>query len=328
MSRKKTNAGKNGFVVVVVLCMVVMLGVLLLGFDYECRTRLRVAENSSKCQRALLCAKAGLNIAIAAVANDSVCGNSKLLNLLSGKTAIGIDAGTCSVKISEENGKLNLNRLIDESGNIDWTKTDQLLRLVDVLNQSRNDQVVIDCDLTPSLIDWMDIDEGVTVLAFATCENFGAESGYYEKLDPAYSCRNGQLETAEELLLIKGVSAEVFNRIRDYVTVYGDGKININSAPSEIIECLSKKIDSCLAQMIVDRRQIRAYSSVGQLRTAAPMTDSIFDELSSVITVTPTERYYRVTSVGHAGGHSHNVEAILKRGTKTEEVEVILYREN
>ncbi len=56
-------------------------------------------------------------------------------------------------------------------------------------------------ELGPSTIDWRDTDETVT--------SGGAESEYYQTLDDPYQCKNGPLETVEELMLVRGASRDV-----------------------------------------------------------------------------------------------------------------------
>ena len=56
-------------------------------------------------------------------------------------------------------------------------------------------------DIADAIIDWRDADENVS--------NNGAESEYYQSLQPAYRCKNGPFESAEELLLVRGVTPEL-----------------------------------------------------------------------------------------------------------------------
>lgn len=64
-------------------------------------------------------------------------------------------------------------------------------------------------EIAAAILDWMDEDEEE--------RTNGAESIYYSQLQPPYLPRNGQLETIEELLLVRGVTPELlfgadFNR--------------------------------------------------------------------------------------------------------------------
>jgi len=328
MGLKRIKIDQGGFVVIVVLCTVIMLEVLLLGFNYRCRANLRAVDSLQKSQQALHCAGAGLNIAIVAIRDtNDIYTNRKLLNLLSSESTFDVDEGQCSVTITEENGKLNLNLLKDKQGRLNRTTIDQLLRLIDLLNREHDVQFHISYGIVPCIIDWTDSDDNITCLSFIKHGNFGAESNYYSDLNPAYRCKNQPFEAIDELLLIKGVTAEILECIRDYVTVYGDGKININCASKLVIESLSEKMDAALAQIIVEQRKIKPFDSIMELQDVPGMTDSIYYAIKKAATVKPTDRYYHVTSRANVGQLSRTVAAILRRNNDTKNVEVILYKE-
>ena len=52
-----------------------------------------------------------------------------------------------------------------------------------------------------AILDWLDEDEEP--------REYGAESDYYSSLSPPYAAKNGQLETVEELLLVRGVTPQL-----------------------------------------------------------------------------------------------------------------------
>ncbi|MBA7682622.1 hypothetical protein ES703_90974 [subsurface metagenome] len=322
------NPQRSGFVVVVVLCMVMMLSVLLLGFNYKSRANLYVVDGVRKSAQALNCARAGLNIAIAIVRDTNDIHKDKtLLNLLSGEKTFAVGDGECSITIAEESGKLNVNLLKDKDGKLERTRTEQLLRLIDLLNRKQTGHSNIGYGLVPSIIDWTDSDDQVTYLPFIQRENWGAESSYYSKLQVPYGCKNALLDTTEELLLVKGITQEIFDRICDYVTVYGDGKININSASRQVIECLSEKMDAVLAEMIIDRREFKPFDSIEELRDVPGMTDSIYYTIKKTATIGSADQYYHVISQGNIDRLSRATVAILERNMKTKNVEVVLYKE-
>ncbi len=86
-------------------------------------------------------------------------------------------------------------------------------------------------------------------------------------------------------------------------------------------------MDPVLAQMIIDRRKIKPFGSVMELREIPGMTDSIYQAIEKTVTISPTKKYYRVTSEGTADGFSRTTVAILARNMETENVDVILYKE-
>ncbi len=322
------NQQRNGFVVVVVLCMVMLLSVLLLGFNYKSRANLLMVNSARKSEQALNCARAGLNIAIAIIRDtNDIHTNKTLLELISGEQTFDVGEGECSINITEENSKLNVNLLRDKGGKVDRTRTEQLLRLIDVLNREQTDLPHITYSLAPAIIDWTDSDNEVTNLPFIQHENMGAESSYYNRLQVPYNCKNALLDTTEELLLVKGITQEVFNRIRDYVTVYGDGKVNINSASRQVIECLSENMDAVLAQMIIDRREFKPFDIITELRDVPGMTDGIYNTIKKTANAGSTDQYYRVISQGNIDRLSRTTVAILQRNMETKNVEVVLYKE-
>lgn len=77
----------------------------------------------------------------------------------------------------------------------------------------------------------------------------GAEESYYRSLQNPYHCKNGNLESLEELFLVRGITPAIFKKIKDVVTVYGDGKVNLNTATESVLKALG--ISRTLIEKIV-----------------------------------------------------------------------------
>jgi type II secretory pathway component PulK len=86
-----------------------------------------------------------------------------------------------SVQVIDETSKLNINTATEE----------QLMGLPNMVQ-----------DIADAIIDWRDADD--------TPNGLGVESGYYENLPYGYMARNGPFRTLRELLLVKGVTDELF----------------------------------------------------------------------------------------------------------------------
>jgi len=326
--KSKHKKTKKGFVIIVVLAMVMMLTVLLLGFSYKARKNLSTVDDFLKSQQALNCARAGLNIAIAAVRdNPDIKSDKNLQDLLSGENPFPVGDWLCSIAVTDETGKLNVNMLIDKNGKPDRTRIDQLLRLIDLLKKQHREQIDIGYGLVPSIIDWTDSDEEITYLPFIKNENSGAESGFYKQLNRPYKCKNALLDSTEELLLVKGITPQIFELLYDHVTVYGDGKININNASKPVLESLSENIDPLLAQMIIDQKKFGSVNDVAELREIPGMTESIYRKIKELVTSGTEGKYFHVRSQGNVGQIDRTVTAIIKRNTNTKNVEVLVYKE-
>ncbi|MEK7259360.1 MAG: hypothetical protein AAB211_06140 [Pseudomonadota bacterium] len=98
----------------------------------------------------------------------------------------------------------------------------------------------------------------------------GAESDYYESLDPPYSARNSpELDSVEELRLIRGYD-ELFKDVNldAAFTVYGEGNIvNLNLATREAMQMLPGLTDELIEQILLHResRDFRNRADVGEI---------------------------------------------------------------
>jgi general secretion pathway protein K len=135
-------------------------------------------------------------------------------------------------------------------------------------------------EMTPivnSILDWIDPDDNPRIQ--------GAESSnYYQTLDPPYLAKNGPLDDLSELLLVKGISPELYwgaastnhplsavqpkgqplgsqpqqpafnSGLVDLFTPISDGKINLNTASADVLQ-LIPGVNAAVAQAIVSARE-------------------------------------------------------------------------
>lgn len=87
-------------------------------------------------------------------------------------------------------------------------------------------------ELAASIIDWRDADSELSLPLGS------AEASYYRSLEYAYEAKDADFEVLDELLLVKGMSNEIFEKLKSYVTIYGLGRVNINTAPKAVLLAL------------------------------------------------------------------------------------------
>ncbi len=116
--------------------------------------------------------------------------------------------------------------------------------------------------LLDSLADWIDSDDEER-------EN-GAELAYYSSQSPSYKAANRPVMLTDELLLVKSWKKVLGGQeetekdqpainIMTYLTTVGDeGKININTAPSLVLQGLHEQMSNELAAILVEFRQDEA----------------------------------------------------------------------
>jgi general secretion pathway protein K len=78
-------------------------------------------------------------------------------------------------------------------------------------------------------MDWRDKDNERPGLNVVNNEDLS-----YKLANYPYTPKNDSFQTKEELLLIIGMTPEIYRKIEPYITLFGSGKIGINTA-SEVV---------------------------------------------------------------------------------------------
>ena len=145
-----------------------------------------------------------------------------------------LGGGAFRVRLVDEGGKINLNR-VDE----------QLLRRV--FTNLGVEGSVVDT-LVDSIMDWRDPDD--------LHRTNGAENDYYQSLSPAYTAKNGPLDSVEDLLWIRGMTQALFHgttdnsdsrteslprvSMREVFTIDSPiDRVNLRTATAEVIHALT-----------------------------------------------------------------------------------------
>ncbi|MCB2148021.1 MAG: general secretion pathway protein GspK [Deltaproteobacteria bacterium] len=186
---------------------------------------------------------------------------------------IPFDEGSVDVRITDERGKIQVNALVKFPEGQQFSASQRFLweRLLDQLFSAF--EAAPDSDpnmIINSLKDWLDSgdDDAITGLS-------GAESDYYEDLDPPYSSKNGPIDDLGEVALIHGVTPELFAGaggaagLSSLLTVQGmsavgdgrftfDGRINISTADVAVLAALLPSENSDLAEALADFRVAKA----------------------------------------------------------------------
>ncbi len=328
MTQIRPGQRQDGFILVVVLGVVLVLCALLFSFSRTTRTSLAKADGFYRTEQAWNATWGGLQIAVATIRDvNAVCADPQSAKLTMSANTFAIGDANCTVVITEENGLLNVNRLKGADGQLDRRHIEQFLRLIDVVNRQRKDLPQIGYGIVPAVIDWVDSDNEITCLPFVQRDNTGAENDDYQMDTPPRSCRNGPVDILDDLLWVKGMTPESFGRLRPYLTCVGDGKIDINAASKVVLQSLSEQIDATLAETIVRQRELKPFKSLAELGSVPGMTDNICHDIQSLTTINPAERFYRVRSQGNIQDHRCTMEAELQRNTQAGTVDILQYRE-
>ena len=179
------------------------------------------------------------------------------------------DRGKVRITIEDELGKIQVNSLVEfpdgqvfnESQRKMW---EHFLDLA-IPTLDRSDDTA-PTPIINALKDWLDRGDDDLITGVS-----GAESEHYLDLDPPYACQNGPLHHLAELLLVKGINADLFEGagglpgIASFMTVWGiseagdqqytfKGAININTADLPVIAAMLPTENEHLAQSIFEYR--------------------------------------------------------------------------
>jgi len=91
----------------------------------------------------------------------------------------------------------------------------------------------------------------------------------------------------EELLLVEGISEEIFLKIKDLITTHSQGRVNINTASAAVLEILG--LDSQFIDIILSYRKGNDYEE-------ATEDDNVFE---SVATIIDNLKLYGLITVAH-----------------------------
>ena len=277
----KTLKTERGTALVLTLLVIITLAGLTLGFSGESGVELTLAGYSKDNARAYQLARSGVEIALEVLARDEDFKMDTFNEEWRKFGSVPLAEGVMEEGVSyyggmiDENSKININLLRNSQGEIDEKREAQMRRLFTALGVKEE-------RLNP-VLDWLDADD--------IERQDGAEGYFYQNLEEPYACANGPFLTVGQVFLVRGMREfERFGekrtkKLMDFLTIYSDGKININTASKEVLESLGENMDSALAGAIVEYRKEGEFESIDDLRNVAGMDEDVLSEIREWITV-------------------------------------------
>jgi hypothetical protein len=99
--------------------------------------------------------------------------------------------------------------------------------------------------LAEAITDWRDYGQH-------DAEGFFSDD-YYQSLEFPYAMKDRPFERIDELLLVKGVDRDIYEALLPFVTVYGDGRVDINTASKKVLVALG--LDGGVADKVLRARR-------------------------------------------------------------------------
>ena len=232
-------AGERGVALIVVLWIFIFLFVVAFEFSTAAREEASAAHRFNEETEGYYLALAGFERGLYDYLNQSTAAparpQAQKTDLVDGEWREGkLGAGGFRVRLVDEGGKINVNRVSEETLRRVFTNLG--------FDGARRD-ILVD-----AIMDWRDEDDLHRVN--------GAENDYYASLEPAYTAKNGPLESVADLLWIKGMTRELFYgnsespgatpaqprsaAAREIFTVDSPiDRVNLRTASAEVIHALT-----------------------------------------------------------------------------------------
>jgi general secretion pathway protein K len=272
-NKKLAGDETGGMAVILVIWIVVILMAMVGEFTYSMRTEINITRNFKEEEEAYQLAIAGIEQAkLELLLVNDLRGihfgedDVLILDLAKEEEEVlpererALGRGSFEYTITDEDGKLNINSATQEQLRSVFMDSGVELEEVDTI--------------VDSILDWIDTNDLHRLS--------GAEEDYYQSLDQPYSCKDDKFEKIEELLLVKGMTPEIFygshavkkaseeieeedepkfSGVVDLLTVVGSGSININTSPEPVLVSV---MGSVAANNIILQRDVAPLFNAGK----------------------------------------------------------------
>ncbi len=305
----QTRRGERGMALLLVLVVVALLTSLLTELAFSTLIDLRLTETFRDNTRAYYLARGGVTAGRMILQEDHNNYDALEETWSQGVASYPVGDGAVSITIRDLDGKLAINELV-KNNNPQVLMVDRFYRLFTALEV---EHLAEPAELTAALIDWLDTGDDPYLEILTDGLNIpvsGAENAYYQNQQTAYSCKNGPVETLEELLLVKGFSEELLTIIAPHLTVNGKAKININTASNMVLMSLDPAIDEQAAAEIIAHRQGSPIKTISTLESVLPAEAySALKSLANQKALGTTSSLYQITAQARINDGNRTVQA-------------------
>lgn len=333
---RRPNIGRDerGMALLITIMTLSLLTAVTIGYHRTTWHKFIVSDNFKRGVQLKAISESGVNIALALLANDLDENASDSMvdpwaQLDTENFDLLFPAGGLELKVIDLSGRLQINNIVEQENTDSEAKksgiADHLRTILETLLLSEDFSIEDESEvneIVDAIVDWIDEDDKES--------DYGAETSYYQSLDPPYSAKNGPLDTIDELLLVRGITPEIFfgseetAGLRDLLTVYGDdGKININTIDPVLLKSMNVLITDSLIEQFDEYRQdegnIEYFSNSSWYRNIGWPGDI---ELNTDL-LTTESFYFQITATGTFDTLSWTMVADVER---TDDGELSLLR--
>jgi len=343
----KKGGLKKGSVLMISLWVLAILVVFALSLGQRSGINLKFARLQRDALKASYLAKAGVNRAIVELKNDATadydCSTDNWANNEAAFKDILINAQEnefASVSYKAPDKEEPVYGIRDEESKININKIDDVVVQKEILELFLSDKIIPKLgpqepqNLTNIVINWIDTDSDPIAGS-----NEDAEF------------KNTALKTPEELMLFleyfytnnKGMNKEqsqedvekIYNQIQGLATIYGQGKLNVNTASEDVLAILAnavagteaeKEVAPNLTDEIVtlrDTQENKSFQTLESIITADEDATELLNKLKDNIVLRSDN--FRIESQGTVNNITKKITAVYDRSG---EGKIVYWHEN
>jgi len=321
---KRINSDCRGVVLVMVLWVITILSVVVLEFCFAMRTEVNITRNYQEDLRLYAAAQGTVQRAIAELVFKH---DPRMQQLRKNPTEgeippenkewvtdgreyrVPFEGAEGVVRVLGEAGKVNINSISD-------SRLRKIMNTLGLEGEARD--IVVD-----SILDWRDPDDFIRIN--------GAENEYYNSLKEPYDCKNANFDSVEELLLVRGITPELFYgkkikgkegeekkeepvALKDIFSIYATGEqIDINSTSLPVLRVvLGLPLDVC--RRMIEKREEKGFENIQDLVQRVPEILPFLSEVQRLILFGAMNPYYTIEARGRGreGNSGRGVRAVVK----------------
>lgn len=251
MRRSITNQQK-GSILILTLWVLTFLTIFAVNIGLQIRQRVTFLARIENRSNMHFLAQAGIKKAIAILRQDlnqhaqiyTSLGKAVRHNNIDDFKDIKLGSGVFNVRYEVSDlaqpKKVKQYGFIDEERKININRANRQILKNLMLLVAVNDEDDAST-LAEAIIEWREY--GLTQIT-----GFSSE-GYYATLEHPYDVKDFEFEVIEELMLVRGFTPQIYERLLPYITIHGDGLVNINTASKAVLRILG--LDEAVADKLI-----------------------------------------------------------------------------
>lgn len=285
-------------IILAVIGILALLLTLVLNLSADASFATQMMTRIQEQDRAIYVGRSAITAATRLLPKE---GPHTLLDPWAFELPLDVDGRMVTIRIIDEERFFNPNYCAEGASPEASDRVKALRRIFTLVDQDPN--------VANAVVDWIDADANRT-------EPNGAEATDY----PDRPCKNAPIDSVDELAFVKGVTARMMNGedrpehkspgLRDLLTAWSNGKVNVNTAPLGVLQSLSQGLDENVARAIMDYRTLKPFHRLEDLLDVPGFTPDRLYDFKKIATVDSGTWRIEATVVTGAGPDASRVKVV------------------